>query len=276
MSYVIRRHNDINGFVFWIKLVTITLEKNDKGFVNVVRVDKEVDPDVTLKDFAQKVEGNAEERFNNVLTILNDVSIERKFLYGEDGATISELAIHLYEEYEEQLKWSAAAELMHSEKAGGLMEHTEAMVRSALKLCEVYSDLDKELLVTAAALHDIGKIEELYTNPLGRATYAPEGIGIGHLVIGYTYVDRFVQKNLGLYPSDRVFLLESMILSHHGEKEYGSPVEPIVKEAYMLHFIDNMDAKYHEMKNAVSTVNPGEISESRALGIGHRIYNPVA
>lgn len=69
--------------------------------------------------------------------------------------------------------------------------------------------------------------------------------------------------------------MKSMILSHHGLKEYGSPIEPIIKEAYMLYFIDNMDAKYHEMKNASEKLSEGEISPNKVLGIGHRIYRPI-
>ena len=67
-----------------------------------------------------------------------------------------------------------------------------------------------------------------------------------------------------------------MILSHHGKKEYGCPVEPIIKEAYMLYYIDDMDAKYHEMNKAIENLEPGEISkEWRVPGIDHKVYRPV-
>ena len=256
-------------------MVMMTIEKNEKGYINVKGIGPNTDKDVTLHDFAQKSEGSADERFNNIIEILENVSKERKFLYGEEGKTIAELAIDLYHENEEALKWSSAAEIMHSEKAGGLMEHTEAMVRNAVKVCEVYPDLDKELLVTATALHDIGKIEELFTSPIGRASYTPQGIALGHIVLGYSFVDRHIQKNPDVYPNERVLLLESLILSHQGIKEHGSPIEPIVKEAFMLFHIDEMDAKYQEMKKAVASLKPGEISQNSPLGIKHRIYNPI-
>lgn len=255
-------------------IVMMELEKTGDGFVNVGGMGPNTDLDVTLKDFAQKAEGDAEERFSRVIEILRSVSDERKASYGEN-APISEIAIKLFLDNRTALTWSAAAELMHSEKAGGLMEHTEAMVQHALMLCEVYPDMDKELLVTAAALHDIGKIVELETNSIGRAKYTTEGIALGHIVISYTLVDRFVIQYPGVYPKERVLLLESLLLSHHGVKEFGSPVEPIVKEAFMLYYIDAMDAKYHEMKKANNGLRPGEISPGKPMGIGHRIYRPA-
>ena len=257
-----------------LNIIQVTISKNEKGFLNVEAVSQNNDPDVVLQDFAHKVEGSSDERYESILSALTSVSEERKYLYCDDSATISDLVIALYRKYEKEIKWSAAAKIMHSEMAGGLLEHTEAMVRSALKVCEVYPDLDKELLVAGAALHDIGKIEELNTNPLGRANYTPQGIGIGHCVLGYTYIDREVQENPGKYPEERVFLLKSLILSHHGKKEYGAPIEPIVIEGYVLFCIDEMDAKYHEMKKATDEIKAGTISDKNALGINHLIYRP--
>ena len=257
-------------------LVTVTLTKNAKGFVNVSGISTNVDPEVTLKDFAQVTEGSAEERYNNIIDILGKVSEERKYLMDCDNGTISDLAMVFYSQHKQELLWSAAAEMMHSENAGGLMEHTEAMVRNAIKLCEVYPDLDKELLVTAAALHDIGKLEELSTDMLGHASYTAKGIGLGHILLGTMYIDRIVQKEPERYPLERVFLLESTLASHHGKKEWGSPVEPITIEGFMLSFIDQMDAKYHEVKREINTLQPGMISiSSRPLGIDHRVYRTM-
>lgn len=103
----------------------------DGKFYEVVSMGPNTDTDVVLKDFAHVCEGDAKERFNNICAILSSVSEKRKYLYGEDN-TLSDLAISLFKEYEEKICWSAAAEVMHSEKAGGLMEHTEAMVRNAV------------------------------------------------------------------------------------------------------------------------------------------------
>lgn len=246
----------------------------DGKFFEVVSMGPNTDMDVKVQDFAHVCEGDAKERFDNICSILSSISEERKKLYGEEN-TLSDLAIRLFKEYEERICWSAASEVMHSEKAGGLLEHTEAMVRNAVLICNVYPDLDKDLLVAGTALHDIGKIEELFTNELGLASYTPEGIALGHIVLGYTMVDRYVQKNIGVYPNERIMLLNTLILSHHGKKEYGSPVEPVVPEAFTLNYIDMMDAIYHEMKKANNNIEPGEISpDNKVLGIGHRIYRP--
>ena len=256
-------------------IVMMRLTREKSGFFSVESMGPNTDSDVTIRDFAHKCDGDAGDRFENICHILSDVSKERRYIYSGTEKTMSDLALDLLNENKEAICWSSAAEMMHSEKAGGLMEHTEAMVRSAVAICDVYPDLDKDLLVAGAALHDIGKIEELKTNDLGNAKYTAEGIAIGHIVLGYTYVDRHVQENKGLYSDERVLLLKSMILSHHQVKEFGSPVEPIIPEAYMLSFIDNIDAKYHEMKNAKERLMPGEISpDSKVLGINHRIYRP--
>ncbi len=256
-------------------IIMMEIGRSKEGkFYEVVGMGPNTDTDVVLQDFAHVCDGDANERFDNICSMLSSVSEERKYLFGEEN-TLSDLAINLLKMYKDKICWSAAAEAMHSEKAGGLMEHTEAMVRNAVSICNVYPDLDKDLLVAGTALHDIGKIEELITNELGSATYTPIGIAIGHIVMGYTIVDRYVERNTGGYPDERIMLLETLILSHHGKKEYGSPVEPVVPEAFMLNYIDMIDATYHEMKNAKSNLNPGEISpDNKVPGIKHRIYHP--
>ncbi len=258
------------------QVLMMKLSRNEKGYLNVDGFGPNTDSDVTVQDFAHRCDGDPVERFNNIIKILEDVAFETRYLSGEVKETLCDLALALLRENEDKICWAAAAEKMHSEKAGGLMEHTEAMVRTAIAICDVYPDLDKDLLVAGTAIHDIAKIEEMNTDEIGHVTYTFPGIAIGHIVLGYSYIDRYYINHKDDYSEERVILLKSMILSHHGKKEYGSPIEPITTEAYFLNLIDNMDALYHEMKKAKDNIEPGEISpDNRVLGINHRIYRPT-
>ena len=258
-------------------LVTITIFKNKDGFVNIKKIETSIDPDVSIKDFAHKAEEDPDKMYDYIMNQLREVSAERKTQHPEELNTIADLVIAFYERNCDLIKWSSAAQKMHSAYAHGLLEHTQAMLKASQALCHAYPDLDKEILVSAVCAHDFGKIEELYTDALGRANYTAKGIGIGHIVLSYTYIEREVQANPNKYPQERVFLLESAILSHHGKKEYGSPIEPITFEGYVLNLLDQMDAVHKELKNGLEGLKPGEITPpgQKVDGIGHSIYRPL-
>jgi len=119
-------------------------------------------------------------------------------------------------------------------------------------LCRVtashYKSVDPELLVTGAILHDIGKVEELsYARSFG---YSAEGQLLGHIVIGLRIVGSKFDQISGFPPKLRT-LLEHMLISHHGELEFGSPKVPIFAEALLLHHLDNLDSKMDAMRNAL-------------------------
>jgi 3'-5' exoribonuclease len=135
---------------------------------------------------------------------------------------------------------SSAAKSIHHSFVGGLLEHTLSVV----KLCEFYSGLypalKKDLLISAALCHDIGKVRELCEFPLN--DYTDEGNFLGHIVIGSEMVEEKIKKVAG-FPEVLAAELKHCILSHHGEFDYGSPKRPSLIEAVALHFADNTDAK---------------------------------
>ncbi len=133
-----------------------------------------------------------------------------------------------------------AAKSFHHNYVGGLLEHTLSVCRMAQKVSEHYPQLDKDLLLTGAFLHDIGKIRELRFD--FQIDYTDEGRLVGHVVLG----EAMVEEKLGQmkdFPVDLAVRLKHLILSHHGLHEFGSPKRPKFMEAFALNLIDDLDAK---------------------------------
>lgn len=141
----------------------------------------------------------------------------------------------------------------HHAYAGGLLEHVVTLLRSAEKLCEVYPEIDVELLQTGVFLHDIGKTRELSCE--SGFNYTDEGQLLGHLMIGVEMLTEKIHRVTELtnepFPKELEWRLKHMILSHHGSYEFGSPRLPMTPEAVALHSIDNLDAKLHEFTRAI-------------------------
>ena len=128
----------------------------------------------------------------------------------------------IMEDHKEALVRYPAALRLHHAIVGGLMLHTVSIVRLAESLCQIYPNVDKELLLSGAILHDVAKTWELEANNLGLVKgYTTEGELIGHLVKGAMYIDEKA-RDLGVAP-EKAALLEHMLLSHHGQPEYGYP-----------------------------------------------------
>jgi 3'-5' exoribonuclease len=138
-----------------------------------------------------------------------------------------------------------AAKHVHHAYLGGLIEH----VLSVCRLCHLtalhFGNVDYELLLTGAVLHDVGKVAELtYDRSFG---YSTEGQLLGHIIIGLRLLHEKLQQVPGFPPKLRV-LVEHLIVSHHGELEYGSPKVPQFPEAMLLHHLDNLDSKMECMR----------------------------
>ncbi len=140
-------------------------------------------------------------------------------------------------------KTTAGAKKLHHAYVGGLLEHTVAVARLAEQVSCLYQDIDRDMLLSGTLLHDIGKIVE-YKQAGVSIESSDAGRLIGHLVIGIQMIDSAAMR-LGInpYSDKRILQLKHMILSHHGRYEYNSPVLPMTAEAFVLHFIDEIDAK---------------------------------
>ena len=147
------------------------------------------------------------------------------------------------------LYWPAAFKLHHAVR-GGLLLHTLSIVRLAESVCNIYPFVDRELLISGAILHDIAKLTEFTVADSGIATgYSVEGNLLGHLTMGAMVIDKYAEK-LDIN-RETAMLLQHMVLSHHGEPEFGAAVRPMFIEAELLSELDLMDSRIYEMREAV-------------------------
>ncbi len=172
----------------------------------------------------------------------------------------------------DRLPWFPAAQRMHHAERSGLLHHTTDMLRLAKSLLEVYPWLNCDLLLAGVIIHDLGKADELKSDKAGNVTdYTRDGQLLGHLVRGITNLQKAAEKT-GV-TGETVVLLEHMLLSHHGESEYGSPKPPMFPEAEALHWLDMMDARMNTMKTAEDKTPEGAFSE-KIFSLDRRVYHP--
>ena len=159
------------------------------------------------------------------------------------------------EEIAGKFKVAPAAKTIHHACRGGLMEHVLSLCTLARLTAGHYKEVDLDLVVTGAVLHDIGKIEELsYQRSF---TYSSEGQLLGHIVIGLKILADKVRE-VPDFPARLRTLVEHLIISHHGELEFGSPKVPSFPEALLLHQLDNMDSKMEAMRSTLRKPSPVE------------------
>jgi 3'-5' exoribonuclease len=138
-----------------------------------------------------------------------------------------------------------AAKTLHHAYIGGLLDHVVSLFRSCDLMCRNYPQINRDLLLTGAFFHDIGKIHELTYNR--SFTYTTKGQLLGHMIIE---LEMLQKKLAGLpgFPDELKTLVEHLIISHHGEYEFGSPKLPMFPEALVLHYLDNLDSKMEAMR----------------------------
>ena len=162
-----------------------------------------------------------------------------------------------------------AAVSIHHEYSSGLLMHSITMADLANYLCPIY-DCDHDLMITGCLLHDLGKIIEL-EGPIVYK-YSTEGKLLGHISIMAAEL-RKATDELKI-KSEIPLLLEHMVLSHHGQQEFGSPVMPLTKEALLLSLIDNLDSKMVVVNKAVADLEPGNFS-NKVFSLDNRsFYKP--
>lgn len=159
-----------------------------------------------------------------------------------------------------------AAKGMHHVYLGGLLEHSLSVVRLVDAIVPLYADLNRDLLVVGALLHDLGKVVELsYERAF---EYTDEGRLIGHISIGVEMLTERIATIPG-FPRELSLLLKHMLLSHHGQYEYGSPKRPKTVEATILHYLDDMDSKINGIRSHIAK----ETAKDSRWTSHHRLYN---
>jgi len=148
-------------------------------------------------------------------------------------------------EIAERYRNAPAAKTLHHAYIGGLLDHVVSLFRSCDLICRNYPQVNRDLLLTGAFLHDIGKLQELTYN---RAfSYTTRGQLLGHMIIELEMLQAKLATLPG-FPAELKTLLEHMIISHHGQYEFGSPKLPMFPEALMLHYLDDLDSKMEAMR----------------------------
>lgn len=157
------------------------------------------------------------------------------------------------ENFVKVFKRHSAAKSVHHGFVGGLLEHTLGVVKLCDFFCGRYPIINRDLLLSAAMFHDMGKVKELSTFP--ENDYTDEGQLLGHIVMGVEMLDEHIRKIDG-FPAGLALELKHCILAHHGEYEFGSPKKPAMIEAAALNLADNADAKLETMTELLENGNP--------------------
>jgi 3'-5' exoribonuclease len=167
-----------------------------------------------------------------------------------------------------------AAVTNHHAYLGGLLEHIVSLAESCLRTCDAYPSLDRDLMIAGAFLHDIGKVDELSVER--GLDYTDRGRLHGHIVTGVLWVEERARRIDG-FPPATLDHLKHLILAHHGELEWGSPVQPLTAEAIALHTLDNLDAKLWAFERAVSDARENGSSWTEWSKIfGRRMFKGAA
>lgn len=213
--------------------------------INVKRIRKCDEGEYDPANYLPVSSKNIEEMFTQLLAHINKI----------ENVYIKKLMQSFFvedKEFIEAFKKSSAAKSVHHGFVGGLLEHT----LSVANLCEYYTKaypiLNKDLLISVAILHDIGKTKELSLFP--ENSYTDLGQLVGHLVIGSEMVAKKAEK-IPDFPQRTLALMQHCILAHHGELEYGSPKKPAIIEAVALYYADDTDAKMQTFTEILNGTN---------------------
>ncbi|PCF65782.1 3'-5' exoribonuclease YhaM [Staphylococcus pseudintermedius] len=192
------------------------------------------------------------------------------YIFEIDNAPLQRVTRYLLNKHEESYFVYPAASTHHHNFVSGLSYHVLTMLEIARQLCIIYPELNKSLLYSGIILHDMGKVREL-SGPIA-TSYTLEGNLLGHISIASDEVaDAARELNVD---GEEILLLRHLILSHHGKLEYGSPKLPYVKEAEILNFIDNIDARMNMFEKAFKKIDKGQFTE-RIFGLeGRQFYKP--
>jgi 3'-5' exoribonuclease len=195
---------------------------------------------------------------------------------------LHELVTRILDQNEDLFCKLQAAQNMHHCFTAGLLEHVWSMTKVAEFLIKHYADyyeelnppLDKEVVIAAIVLHDIGKLRELQYHPV-EARYTKEGRLIGHVLIGRDMV-RETAKSIDGFPEETLLLLEHAILGHHGKHEFGAPVLPQTMEAILVSFIDDLDAKMNIVARHRTRAQGDDEFTEKIYGLDNRrIYRGI-
>ena len=209
--------------------------------LSVIQMRKAKPEEVDLADFLPTTKEDVEELFKQLLAEAE--SIKNPWLNKLSTSILNDANIA------PRYKRAPAAKVMHHAYLGGLLEHVVGLCGLARQLSQHYPELDLDLLLTAAILHDVGKLDELcYDRAIG---YTTEGQLLGHIVLETETVTNAINKIEGFPPALKT-VVQHLLISHHGQYEFGSPKLPMIREALVFHYMDDLDSKLAAVRAALA------------------------
>ncbi|MBQ5955521.1 MAG: HD domain-containing protein [Firmicutes bacterium] len=252
-----------------VKIIAVVTEFNSQLQLKIQRIRKAVpesNPDdiMDMGDFVKAAPENPEDMYDYIFRSCDSIKDE----------DYRKLCLRVLEDNREKLMYYPAASKNHHAELGGLLYHTKRMLMNGERVCQVYTNLNKDLVIAGVVLHDIQKIFEIDADTDGMASgYSFEGQMLGHIVMGVKYIDKLADETD--LPYEKKIMMEHMVLSHHYEPEFGSPKKPLFPEAEVLHYLDILDARMYDMEEAVAHTEPGGFSDRIWTLDNRRIYNPT-
>ena len=236
---------------------------NDALQLRIDRVRPATESDgVNMEDFVPSADYSGKDMYDYIVSTVNVF----------ENTQLKKLILTVLERNKENLLYWPAAFKLHHAIRGGLLYHTLSILKLAKAVCDIYPSLERELLYAGVILHDVAKIQEFDVSETGVVSgYTVEGSLIGHLVKGAMNIEK-VGEELGI-DRELLMLIEHMILSHHGEPEFGAAVRPMFLEAEILSQLDLLDARIYEISQAVSEVEPGDFTPRQWALDNRKLYN---
>ena len=211
--------------------------------LSIKRVRKVGEGEYDPKDYLPATDKNVDEMYAELMSFVNSVK----------NPYLSRLLHSFFDDadFAKAFKFHSAAKSVHHGFVGGVLEHTVSVTRNCDYFAQNYPFLNRDMLLTAAMFHDIGKLKELSTFP--ENDYTDAGQLLGHIIIGTEWIGEKIREIDG-FPEVLANELKHCILAHHGELEYGSPKKPALVEALALSFADNLDAKMETVRELLNNV----------------------
>ncbi len=228
-------------------------EKDFVAYKGTVRLYRD-QPQLNLDHCRQASDKDRKDGFDEALLVPStpeDIDdLKRRLAAAVPGALkrpfMVQLADEAHRRFGERLAEHPAAKTIHHAYRGGLLEHVVTMAELAIKVCDQYPEIDRDLVLMGVYFHDLGKLIEIGAMP--RNDYTLEGQLVGHIALGQDLLNQCCDAVEG-FPDSLRLHLRHLIVSHHGKREYGSSVEPSTPEAFVLHSIDDLDSKLNQLRN---------------------------
>jgi 3'-5' exoribonuclease len=247
-----------------IKVKALVTEWNGMRQLKVMRMRKANERDgIEKSDYVKAAPENPEDMYAYILSRAEAIG----------DADLKALSLRMLVDNKEKLMYYPAASKNHHAEFAGLLYHIKRMLMMGERYCEVYKNLNKDLVVAGVIAHDMEKLTEMVSNEDGVVSeYSFEGQLLGHLIQGVKLIAK-LSAELGV-PREKAVMIEHMVLSHHYEPEFGSPKKPLFPEAEILHYLDIVDARMDDMETALNGVADGDFSERVWILDNRRIYKP--